>query len=173
MRCDEARERLSASGYGTVPDVELQAHVAACDACRAAQAAELSLDALLANDEPHLPGPGFDTRFFARLDAERARSRRRRWAGFGFALVPIAAAVALIVMRREEPSVKTQGTETAAAGVVTSTPTELAQEDLELALDLELIEELDLVQRIDELEAFETLADVDERELDALLKETP
>lgn len=172
MRCDEARERLSATGYGAAHDAELQAHVATCDACRAAEAAEVSLDAFLANDEPHVPGPAFDTRFFARLDAERSRSRRRRWAGLSFAVVPIAAAIALIVMRREDPSVETQGTERPPAAHA-STPPELAQEDLELALDLELIEELDVVQRIDELEAFEALADVDERELEALLKETP
>src|SRR3954462_12009304 len=100
MHCERARELLSAAGYaadGEMP--ELRAHLAECAACRAVQADHAALDRVLALDEPAVPRSGFDTRFFARLEQEKAsqqrgRSRRR----FIWALLPVGAAAAAALL---------------------------------------------------------------------------
>ena len=164
MRCEDAREQLSEARYGGAQPAALEEHLAGCSECRAAQAAQLALDGWLANDESAVARPGFDTAFFARLEQERAEAQRRRWTRLGFLLLPVAAAVALVVLRQAAPD---------APAPEAALPPELAREDLELAVDLELVEDLEVVQHIDELEAFDTLADVDEDELEALLENAP
>ena len=81
MCCEQARRALQETRYGGEVTPELRAHLAACSACRAVQAREDALDRMLALDEPAAPRPGFDTAFFARLQAEKARATdaRRRW----------------------------------------------------------------------------------------------
>src|SRR5262245_17858708 len=104
MRCERARELLGEARYARHDaDAELHAHVAECAACRALQADHAALDRVLALDQPAVPRPGFDTRFFARLEQEKATlqrgSARRR---FVWAVLPLCAAgaVALVLALR-------------------------------------------------------------------------
>src|SRR5688500_11413632 len=99
MRCDEAQTELLA-GQAPSASPELAAHVRGCASCQALAGEQSALDAVLALDEAHRPGPGFDTRFFARLDGERSAGKKKRalfsmrmWL---WALVPVAAGVALL-----------------------------------------------------------------------------
>jgi predicted anti-sigma-YlaC factor YlaD len=156
MRCDAAREALAHARYLGGPDPELQAHLAECPECRAAHAREGALDRALALDEPAAAGPGFDTRFFAKLAQEQARARKRRRLRFAWLLVPAAAAAAaaLLWIGRTPPA-----------------PAQLPADELALAMDLELVEDIDVVSRLDELEAYELLGEVDEQELARLLAE--
>jgi hypothetical protein len=107
-----------------------------------------------------VPSADFDARFFARLDAEKTRTRRRRRFAIGAALLPIAAALALVVLHQRESAPQ---------------PLILAQlpaGDVDFALDLDLVEDLDVVEHMDEIEAYEVLGDVDDAELDRILQET-
>jgi hypothetical protein len=154
MRCDHA-ERVLLGGPST-PGPEVAAHVAACERCAALHARRLRLDALLDRHEDPAVGPGFDTRFFARLETERASERRRRWFRWSWALVPAAAAVALATFQAPSPE---------------STVKEVPADELPLVMDLPLVEDLDLVEKLDEVEAFDVLGKVDDAELDAILAE--
>src|SRR5688572_16043503 len=106
MRCEEAREAATAARYADAGDPELDAHLADCADCRAHAAQHARLDRALALDEPVLPGPGFDTRFFARLDVERSAARSKRARRFVWLLVPAVAATAaaLVLLRAAQPS---------------------------------------------------------------------
>lgn len=171
MRCEDAREHLSAARYGNELPETVTQHLATCAECRAAQGAQRELDAWLGSDEPATPRPGFDTRFFARLGEERTRTRRRRWARLGFALLPVAAAIALVALRRSEPLADAPD-QVPAPDRAEPIPG-VAHEDLDLAVDLELLEELEVVEHMEELETFDELAGVDEHELEALLEDAP
>lgn len=191
MRCDDARALLDAVRYAgeegaaldapgaaparanetrastphadVAPVLEARAHVGSCAECQAHLARSESLDRVLALDDTTPPGPGFDTRFFARLDEERTARKRRglwRWA---WALVPVGVAAGLALMRAP------------AAPPPDRDPTmplaDLPQGDIALMMELELVEELEVVERLDELEAFELFEDVDDATLDAIMQE--
>jgi hypothetical protein len=168
MRCEQAQRALSDARYASgedrgaaAADQALAAHLAECAVCRALQVQHAGLDQLLARVPNERPSADFDARFFSRLAQERARSRRRKRIGIAAAVLPIAAAVAIAVLR-DRPSAPE--------------PMILAQVpagDVDLALDLDLVEELDVVEHLDEIEAYELLGDVDEAELERILKETP
>ena len=172
MRCEQAQRALSDARYATpaagaddagsepVDRDALTAHLATCSACRALQAQHVGLDQLLALAPASEPSPDFDARFFARLAQERTRSRRRKQIGIAAALLPIAAALAIAVLR-DRPSMPEP-----------MILAELPASDVDLALDLDLVEELDVVEHLDEIEAYELLGDVDEAELERILEET-
>jgi hypothetical protein len=174
MHCEHARELMSEASYDAAgAEPELRAHLAQCAACRAVQAQHAGLDRVLALDEPAVARPGFDTRFFARLEQEkaglqRARARRR----FVWALLPLcaAAAAALLVVKRPAPvpSPAPHGVPPAAAPAPTP---EIEPDDLSLAMDLELVEDIDVVQKLDELEDFDVLTQIDDDELERIAKE--
>ena len=156
MRCEEAQQALSDARYdGGKLAADVRAHVTGCSACAQAERAQRALERVLASAEPAVVGPGFDTRFFAKLEHERMRARRKRWIAIGAALVPIAAAAALMLMRAPEPKI-------AAVPV----------DDVELALDLELVEDIAVVEHLDEIEAYEELGELDPAELERALKES-
>jgi hypothetical protein len=174
MHCEHARELMSEASYDPAgAEPELRAHLAQCAACRAVQAQHAALDRVLALDEPAPARPGFDTRFFARLEQEkaglqRARARRR----FVWALLPLCAAgaAALLVTTRPAPvpAPLPQSGQPDAAPTSTS---EIEPDDLSLAMDLELVEDIDVVQKLDELEDFDVLSQVDADELERIAKE--
>jgi hypothetical protein len=151
MQCRDAREALTwAHDHHAEAAPETRAHLASCAACRT-WADELGrLDAALAADPAVEPGPGFDTRFFARLAEAKAAPSRAFWprlAWLGAALAGGTAAAALVF------------------NLVV--PTSLPPADLELAMNLELLEEMAVLSRLDEVEAFDVLAQVSDAELDA------
>lgn len=173
MRCDDAQSELLA---GRTPEAsgELAAHVRECASCQALAGEQSALSAALALDQPHSPGPGFDTRFFARLDGERSVAKKKRalfsvrmWL---WALVPAAAGVALLVSRPGSKSTDTTTPPEAAA------PAALFEamadpDDLALLEDLDLIQELDVVQQLDQLEDLDLLEGIEPAELDQLAAE--
>ena len=161
MRCEQAQQALSDARYAAGQHGgELAAHLAQCPTCRALQAQHAALDRVLALAPRAEPSPDFDRSFFARLELERARARRRKRLGIAAALLPIAAALAIVVLRDRqsvpEPMILAQ----------------LPAGDVELALDLDLVEDLDVVEHMDEIEAYELLGEVDEAELENILQET-
>jgi len=102
MLCERAQELLSEARYAATPGAapaELGEHLATCAHCQAAQARQAALDALLGADVASVPSPDFDARFFARLQLERTQARRRQRMRYVFGLLPLAAAVALAVVR--------------------------------------------------------------------------
>ncbi len=164
MRCEELHEALVQARYGAAEEsAEQTSHLASCGECRAFASEQTKLDSVLAHSESMSAGPGFDTRFFARLQAEQAsnaragRAARSRRSWLWWSLVPTltaAAAAALMLWRKPETQ---------------SVP----QEDLALATDLELVQELPVVEHLDEAEALEVLAELDVAELDKLAHEQP
>lgn len=175
MHCDRARELLSEAGYGAdAVEPELRAHLAQCAACRAAQTQQAALDGVLALDEPALPRPGFDTRFFARLEqekasAQRVRARRR----FVWALLPLCAAAGAALLFTARPASLTPPVpqDVRPADLATAPAAQIEPDDLSLAMDLELVEDIDVVQQLDELEDFDVLSQVDADELERIAKE--
>jgi hypothetical protein len=157
MQCEAMREAWLAAQYAkTEPSPDVREHIAGCADCATYARAQPELDALLAQSPAVEVGLGFDTRFFAKLEAERARSRqRRRW--LWLAPLPLCAALvlALIVQLREPPPIE-----------------HASAEDTMLARDLELVQALPVLRNLDEIEAYETLAQVDDAELVAELNET-
>jgi predicted anti-sigma-YlaC factor YlaD len=174
MRCEQARQTLIDTRYGgentgagvdpdsAIPESspELRAHLAQCEACRALQAHEAALDRWLALDEPAAAGPGFDTRFFARLRAEKARTRRRRVLHLAWALVPLAAGAAFVFLRP-----------THTAQTPASPASQVPTDDLGLAMELDLVQDMELARKLDDVEAYEVLSQVDERDLERLTQE--
>jgi predicted anti-sigma-YlaC factor YlaD len=176
MHCERARELMSEASYDAAgAEPELRAHLAQCAACRAVHAQHAALDRVLALDEPAVARPGFDTRFFARLEQEkaglqRARARRR----FVWALLPLCAgaAAALLVTPRPAPVATPAPQSVQPDALSASTPApEIEPDDLSLAMDLELVEDIDVVQKLDELEDFDVLSQVDADELERMAKE--
>lgn len=145
---------LDAERYGDSTGAELAEHLAQCPACGHRRELAARLDGVMALDQNAAPRPGFDTRLFARLDEEKRRQARRKVWRWAWALLPVAAGLALAVVR-----------------FAPERPPPLPPEDLSLAMELELVEELDVLQQLDEVEAYDVLADVDEKELDAIIDE--
>jgi hypothetical protein len=175
MHCERARELLSEAGYAADgATTELRAHLAQCAACRALQTRHAALDRVLALDEPATPCPGFDTRFFARLEQEQATTRRgRARRRFVWALVPLCAAAAVALLLTPRPAsapghVPRDGQHPDVAPAPTA---QIEPDDLSLAMDLELVEDIDVVQQLDELEDFDVLSAVDADELERIAKE--
>lgn len=157
MQCKDALQAVLDAKYeGREPPGE------ALEALKRAECRELlersqKLDALLALDEAHEPGPGFDTRFFARLDEEKSRARRPSLPALLGTLTVGAAAAAVLV-----------ATSTTTAPTL---PTEPVTDEVAMMRDLELLEELEVVEKLDEVETFELLAAVDAETLDRLIEE--
>ena len=156
MRCDEARERLTESRYqeGEL-DPAIAAHLQQCATCQAFAAEAEALDQLLAEEQDLPPRPGFDTRFYARLQELKAGgarggfASRLRW-GLAGLLGAGAAAVALFFSLQPGPAAT-------------------MDQELELAMNLELARELPLLQQLEQVEAFEVLSHVEPEELEQLL----
>jgi predicted anti-sigma-YlaC factor YlaD len=161
MRCEQARQALADARYEGERSPELHAHVAECPACAALEKREATLDRWLALSEPSSAGPGFDTRFFARLAADKARARRRRLARFAWPLLPLAAAAAFMFLRAPARL-------HAPLGPTAEVP---PPADLGLAMELDLVEQMDVVGKLDEIEAYEVLSQVDDHELERIAQE--
>jgi len=173
MRCDDAQSELLA---GRAPDTSaaLAAHVRECASCQALAGEHSALNAVLALDEPHAPGPGFDTRFFARLDGERSAAKKKRalfsvrmWL---WALVPAAAGVALLVSRPGSRG-NDAATPPEAAAPAALIEAVAEPEDLALLEDLELIQDLEVVQQLEQLEDLDLLEGIDGAEIERLAAE--
>ena len=160
MRCEQARQALIDDRYGAESSPELSAHLSQCEACRALQGREVALDRWLALDEPEVARPGFDTRFFARLQAEKTRTRRRRWARLGWALLPLAAGAAVVLLR---PAYLSHSP--------VSVETPVPADDLRLAMELDLVENIEVAQKLDEVEAYDVISQLDEGELERIVQE--
>ncbi|MEE8409167.1 MAG: hypothetical protein V3T05_06160 [Myxococcota bacterium] len=134
--------------YGAVAlEADAQAHVDGCDACRGHAADVERLEQALARDADQEPGPGFDTRFFARLEEAKSKGQRGwlsrfRWSLAGGSLVAAAATTALLLTINVERTPAMAG-------------------DLELAMHLDLLEDYDVVSLLEDVETFEVLARVD------------
>jgi hypothetical protein len=157
MQCEAMREAWLAARYAQAePPLDVREHFTGCAECTAFAREQTALDGLLAQSAPIEVGLGFDTRFFAKLEAERTRSRqRRRW--LWLAPLPLCAAlvIALFVQLQKPPPIE-----------------HASVEDTLLARDLELVQALPVLRNLDEIEAYETLAQVDDAELVAELNET-
>jgi predicted anti-sigma-YlaC factor YlaD len=126
---------------------EVEAHLSACSSCEAFKHNTSALDAFLAVDEPASPRPGFDTRFYARLNELKTQqsqptlrqllSRARWW--FAGAAVTCTAVLTLFIV---QPTALHHGPFNA---------------DMPLAMELDLLEDLDLLAHLEEAEDFELL----------------
>lgn len=154
MQCYEARRLLATSRYEG-QGAELDAHLTACDACRTAASRVSALDTLLDGDLPEEPRPGFDTRFFARLD-ELKREKPASKLAWWWYLVSAGSAAALAL---------------GIFALVGRTSTVLPAEDRELVANLELVENEDLLRHLDEVEAYVLLAQVDSATLERMAQE--
>jgi anti-sigma factor RsiW len=161
MRCEQARALLEAR-YELERSAELTAHLAECRECAALDAREGALDHWLGLSEAAVARPGFDTRFFARLELERSHTRRRRQPRWVWALVPVAAAAAALLWLRPLPATR----------VASALPVEAAPDDVALAVDLELVQQLEVAGKLEEVEAYDVLSELDEGELERMAQET-
>jgi len=148
MRCEAVREALSVARESGALDAAARAHMESCSECRAWSISLRGLDRVLAADETVEPGPGFDTRMFARLEERRRRGRRWRWA-LAAAGVPAVAAVAILLFARSDARIT-------------------AEEDLELAMNLDMLEDMALLHQLDEVEAYDVLLHVDLAEIESV-----
>jgi hypothetical protein len=147
MVCNEAQEQwLQQAATGAVTD-EVTRHLDSCVSCQAFVAADRQLAQTLTLDEAQEPGPGFDTRFFARLREEQAKQKHRRQGWWWLSASLVAGGAALIWT------------------LVSGTVQKLDANDIELAMNLELIENLDVAEHLDEIEAFEVLAQIEPGDL--------
>ena len=174
MLCERARELLSEARYaadGGAP--ELRAHIAGCAACRALQDGQVALDRALALDEPAMPRPGFDTRFFARLGEEKTRMQRgRARRRLIWALLPLCAGAAAVLLFTPRPApLPRPAPAPLPEPPVAQAATAIEPDDLSLAMDLELVEDIDVVQQLDQLEDYDVLSAVDADEIERLAKE--
>ena len=158
MRCHEAREALTGGRYGQRPSPEVDAHVRHCGFCRSFVADSDALDQVLAADPNESARPGFDTRFFARLDANKKKPvpwwRSRRVA---LGLLGTMATAAILIIRASDPL-----------------PTDPTPEDLALAMHLDMLQtDVLLLQQLDALEDMVLLAQLGPEDIDALLNTAP
>jgi hypothetical protein len=161
MQCEQAQQALIDALYGAEPVPEVRAHLERCAVCQAFRSREGALDRWLALDEPAVARPGFDTRFFARLETEKAAPRQRRRARWYWALVPLAASAALVFLGlpQKQPAAPQAAAEAPAA------------DDLGIAMELELVENIAVVQKLDQVEDYELLSQLDEGELERIAQE--
>lgn len=153
MLCKQAQEQLLIPNEAPPPEVTQ--HLTGCQNCQQFLARHRALDALLSADSDDEPRPGFDTRFFARLEAmkgKRVPQRRPLWQWVSLASGAAALAVGFFVVTQR------------------STPNALV-EDMDFAMQLELVEELPLLQQLEEVETYELLAQVDSATLEKLMGE--
>lgn len=155
MRCEDALKEVVEARYeGREPPKEAVEALARAE-CREVLEKSERLDALMKLSERHEPGPGFDTRFFAKLEEEKHR-KSSPWLAplVGTLAVGVAAAVAVIVLPGEMPVTSSSG-------------------DTELAMirELDLLEQLEVVEQLDEVETYDLLAAVDMDTLDSLIDE--
>jgi len=154
MQCEHARELLDAGRYGDAAALDAAApHIAECAECRVYGERAERLDRLLSVDEAVEPRPGFDSRFFARLEelkALRSHGWLRRFRWYALSLTAAAAVAALVL-------------------AVAPMPETTIDDDLELVLNLELAKDLDIVQKLEEIEVYELLAQVDLEEMGQII----
>ena len=147
MTCAECRAQLVAYldlELGLAERTDLDAHLAGCDACRAALAAERRLSGALASLPVLEPTPDFEARFWARIARDQEAPEgwatrlfsRRLALGFGGAAAAALAAV-LALRGRTDPDPDWRIAASA--------------EDFELLEDpdLELIENVDVLEEWD------------------------
>lgn len=155
MQCDEARQELSTARYQAGgSDATTRAHLDTCAACRDFVSRSAALDRALVVDSTVDPRPGFDTRFFAKLDEARARrsprpGRALAWILGAAGASAVGTAVVLLVLaaRPDAPA---------------------PPDDLALAADLDLVLDLEILRKLDEVEAFAVLSQLDPADLEAL-----
>ena len=160
MQCSEIQEALLEAQYNSksLPP-QAQNHILSCSHCQTLQNSSQSLDAFLELDrEPPVLRPGFDTRFYAKLEElkqtktdSRIESfiRKFQWWFAG----AMAGATALVLVTLNQPEMQD--------------PT-LFDPDLSLAMELELVEDLDLLAQLEELEDFDVITQLNSLELDTL-----
>ena len=160
MQCTEIQEALLEAQYNSQPLASgVQKHVASCDACQALHAASQNLDEILALDnEPPALRPGFDTRFFARLEEVKEAEANKGLKGFfgkfqWWITGAMAGATALALVMITQPTLQEDV---------------LFDPDLTLAMELEMVEDLDLLAQLDEVEDFDIVAQLNVAELDSL-----
>ncbi|MGD8858892.1 MAG: hypothetical protein PVI30_02705 [Myxococcales bacterium] len=158
MRCEEAREALDLMPRETQP-LALGQHLHHCAACQAYARHSQALDRILELDAQRPPRPGFDTRFFARLEEERRRRKRRRVWHWSWTLLPLGIGAVISLLRVPPPPPPAPEAAT------------LPPDEMGLVMELELMRELELVRNLDDLEAFEVLSEVDEDELGEIAAE--
>ena len=160
MQCSEIQEALLEAQYNSqLLPTQAQDHLLSCSNCQALQNASESLNAFLELDkEPPALRPGFDTRFFARLEELKQTQtdsgiqsfiRKFQWWFAG----AMAGATALVMVMINQPTIQD--------------PT-IFDPDLSLAMELELVEDLDLLAQLEDLEDFDVVAQLNPFELDAL-----
>lgn len=148
MNCKDLQQALIDARYSKQPlTSEVETHLRSCPACEAFKRSANALDTFLAVDEPAPPRPGFDTRFYARLNELKAQespsnlrqllSRARWW--FAGAAVTCTAVLTLFIV---QPAAVHEG------GFNT---------DMPLAMELDLIEDLGLLAHLEEAEDFDVL----------------
>ena len=160
MQCTEIQEALLEAQYNSQPmPSAMQEHVISCDACQALQAASQDLNAILALDNaPHALRPGFDTRFFARLEELKEAEANKGLKGFfgkfqWWITGAMAGATALALVMITQPTLQEDV---------------LFDPDLTLAMELEMVEDLDLLAQLEEVEDFDIVAQLNVTELDSL-----
>jgi hypothetical protein len=99
MTCDDVHRLLArAADDSSFADAALDAHLTACDACRAALDDQRAVAALLQSRPPAMASPGFAARVAARLDGDAADAGMlglANWHVWGGSLAPVAAALTL------------------------------------------------------------------------------
>ena len=160
MQCNEIQEALLEAQYNSQPMPSgMQEHIASCDGCQTLQTASQNLDSILAldNESPALR-PGFDTRFFARLEEVKEAEANKGLKGFfgkfqWWITGAMAGATALALVMIIQP---------------TTQEDILFDPDLTLAMELEMVEDLDLLAQLEEVEDFDIVAQLNTAELDSL-----
>ena len=158
MRCEDVRAGWLEARYARseLPP-ELHEHVRGCVSCADFCAAQEALEVSLQSMENVSAGPGFDTRFFARLQEQKQQKQaaravswtRRLW----WALLPLTAAsvAGVLVYQRSQAERETT--------------------DAAVAADMELLQDLPVVEQLDQLEDYEVLANVDVSDFERLEQE--
>jgi hypothetical protein len=99
MNCDFAHRLLArAADDPSFGDAELDAHLAACDACRTSLGDQRAVAAWLQARPADAPSAGFAARVAARLDdleADEGMLGLANWRAWGGGLAPVAAALTL------------------------------------------------------------------------------
>ncbi len=160
MRCEEALQAVLDARYEGKPAPEEALEVLKRAECSGIRERAARLEQLMAVDDAHRPGPGCDTRFFARLEAERAQARRgsrSRWYAWAAGVGSVAVAAALLVILNPQFTGRS--------------PANDRPIDVAMLEELELLESMELVEQLDEVEAYELLAAVPAEQLDSLIEE--
>lgn len=172
MRCEDVRQALIHDRYAQTDRSALQEHLGHCLSCGAFAAQQAQLDELLASDADQPPSPGFDARFFARLQdvkteqitEQQHHAKHSPWARlkalFDLRLAPSRQRLGL--------ALSSLAAAAAAMVVALSPPPEASwtAEQQAIALHLEMLEsDIDLLQMLDTLEAIAALDEADTDEI--------